>query len=739
MDHIIKELLLSMSKLIYRNWAENRNEALPVGNGRIGAMIYGHPYTDTLSLNEETLWSGAPEGPITPYDPAVIAQAQALLTEEKYAEAEALLDEKLMRGVRTQTYLPLGKLRFELNHQRLLEVDSYRRELDLPTGIHSSDFAILCRQNSIDAQLETVHHRREAFVSLADDVLIYRFESDVPTSANVWLDLQLPGDIHYTGGRIFASGRCPTVFNEYDQDNILPLDPDKESIPYTVIAAFVTDGTVRGEGRSICLRGVKKATVLLSVATGFAGFDRQPISQGLNHAAIAEEKLAAALSHSYEELKRRHADAFSRQFSRTELVIGNGDLDDIPTDQRLRRIRHGEEDPGLASLLFDYGKYLTIASSQPGGQATNLQGIWCEDQLAPWNSNYTLNINTQMNYWATEMMDLPECHLPLMDMIRDLAQRGNNYGLRGWCAAHNTDIWRFNRMATRYSLYGLWDMGGVWLARHIYDHFRYTGDMEFLQEYMPVLRGIFVFLEDRLTADKNGHLILSPSTSPETRFLHNGKYCSVTNSAAMDQQIIDDYLQYMAELEPLVCGDPTPYQQMRQKLLPLKISREGCLLEYGREIQETDDPHQHLSHLYGLYPGNTIHPDTPLGDAARKALDDRIAKGGGVNGWANIWTGICYARFGDGENANARLRFMETDTVYPNLLNICPPFQIDGNFGVCALICEMLVQGDSNNYQLLPAIPKSWKEGHVRGLRLPGGKKLSFSWKDGIPYGICLE
>ena len=728
-----------MSRLIYEKWADNRNEALPLGNGRIGAMIYGHPYTDCLSLNEETLWSGSPEGPTDPYDPEVLSQARTLIAQEEFFAAERLLDQKLMRGVRTQTYLPLGKLRFELNHQRLLEVESYRRELDLPTGIHRSECAILCRQNSIDAQLEAMHHKREAFVSLADDVLVYHFESNVPISANVWLDLQLPGEVTYKDGRIFATGRCPTAYNEYDPDNVLPLDPEKESIPYTVAVAFLTDGGIRVEGRSLCLRGTTNATVILSVATGFAGFDRQPISQGADHAAIASAKLNAAIARSFEELKSRHIAAFSGQFSRTELVIGDGALDDLPTDQRLRRVRKGEEDPGLAALLFDYGKYLTISSSQPGGQATNLQGIWNEDPVAPWNSNYTTNIITQMNYWATEAMDLPECHLPLMDLIRELASRGNNYGLRGWCAAHNTDLWRFNRMATRYSLYGLWDLGGAWLARHIYDHYRYTKDLDFLREHMDVLRGIYDFLEDRLTEDSQGYLILSPSTSPETRYLHKGEYCAVTGSAAMDQQIIDDYLQYMELLEPLVGGSPERYRKMRSRLRPLSISKDGLLLEYGREIQETNDPHQHLSHLYGLYPGDTIHPGTPLGDAARKALDDRIAKGGGVNGWANIWTGVCYAQFGDGEKANERLEFMLRHTVYPNLLNICPPFQIDGNFGVYALVCEMLVQGDSENYRLLPAIPKSWKEGYVRGLKLPGGKKISFAWKDSTPFDIHLQ
>ena len=262
-----------------------------------------------------------------------------------------------------------------------------------------------------------------------------------------------------------------------------------------------------------------------------------------------------------------------------------------------------------------------ISSSQPGGQATNLQGIWNEDLLAPWNCNYTLNINTQMNYWATEAMNLPECHLPLLELTRDLAKRGNHYGMKGWSAAHNTDIWRFNRMATRFAQYGLWDVGGLWLARHVYDHFRYTSDMDFLKENIDILRGVYDFLSDRLSENKDGYLILSPSTSPETTYLINGKKGSVTGEAAMDIQMISDYLEYMTELEALLGENTDKYSKMKEKLIPMKISEDGDLLEFGENFENRPDPHQHLSHLYGLYPGCSIKKDTPYFNAAKKALD----------------------------------------------------------------------------------------------------------------------
>ncbi len=728
-----------MAKLWYKGWAQNRNEALPVGNGRLGGMLYGNPFVDTVSLNEETLWSGSPEGEIAPYDMAVIEKAQQLLAEKKYAQAEQLLDEKLMRGVRTQTYLPLGKLLFEVSHQHLLEVKDYRRELDLDTAVYTSQAKIHSRANSLDDSELFVTHKKEVFASLADDVLVYRFESDTPITCLVSLEPQLEAAVSYANHQIYALGKCPTAYNEYDKENILMQEADKESVPFAVRVGFVTDGRVNGQGRSIAVHGAKEITVLLSVATGFNGYNKLPISQGKDYEKLCRETLEKAKAIPYERLKSRHIAAYQNQFCRTKLTVDGEDRSHIPTDQRLTRVQAGEDDPTLGALMFDYGKYLTISSSQPGGQPTNLQGIWNEEAIAPWNSNYTLNINTQMNYWATETMNLPQCHMPLMEMTKELAARGNNYGLPGWCTAHNTDLWRFNRMATKYSMYGLWDMGGAWLARHIYDHYCYTRDLDFLKEYMPVLRGVYDFLEGRLTENEEGYLILSPSTSPETTFLDGETACSVTGSAAMDLQIIDDYLAYMEELEPLVGGKTARYTAMRKKMLPQKISQSGQLLEYGADLEETPDSHQHLSHLYGIYPGNTIKEGTPLYDAARKALDARMEKGGGNNGWANIWAGICYARFGDGEKAYERVVSMLKRTVYPNLLNICPPFQIDGNFGVCALISEMLLHSETDGIQLLPALPKQWQSGAVEGFKTRTGETVSFRWENGKVLDLQIK
>lgn len=728
-----------MAQLLYKNWAQNRNEALPIGNGRLGALVYGNPFCDTLSLNEETLWSGAPEGTIEPYDKQVISKIQQFLARKQYTQAETFSDNYLMRGVRTQTYLPFGKLLFEVSHQHLLQVEDYRRELDLDTAVLSMHAKIHSRANSLDANEVFVNHKREVFSSLADDVLVYRFESDTPITCFVSLEPKLNATVSYADHEIYASGRCPTAFDEYDPENILQEDAEKESIPFAARVCFVTDGRVGGQGRSMAIYGATQITLLLSIATGFNGYDKQPISEGRDYRAICAEKLRNAKKIPYEALKTRHISAYQQQFCRTKFVIDGADQSHVPTDERLKAVQCGKDDPTLASLLFDYGKYLTISSSQPGGQPANLQGIWNEEPVPPWNSNYTLNINTQMNYWATETMNLPECHTPLIEMTKELAQRGNNYGVRGWCAAHNTDLWRFNRMATSYSMYGLWDMGGVWLARHIYDHFCYTQDLDFLKEYIDVLRGVYDFLEDRLTENEEGFLTLSPSTSPETTYLWDGKACSITASAAMDIQIIDDYLAYMTQLESLLNCSTEKYSTMRQKLMPLKISSTGVLLEYGEELEETPDAHQHLSHLYGIYPGNTIQKGTPLYDAARKALDGRMAKGGGNNGWANIWAGLCYARFGDGDKAYECLLSMLKRTVYPNLLNICPPFQIDGNFGVCALICEMLLHSRSDGYQLLPALPSAWKSGRVEGFKTRTGERISFCWNNGAVQTLNVE
>jgi len=729
-----------MSKLSYGTWADNRNEALPVGNGRIGAMVYGHPYEDVMALNEETLWSGSPAGEELPYNRTVISHAADLLSEHKYNDAETYLNMNLMKGIRTETYLPLGKLRFHLDYHYLLEVKRYQRDLVLLDGILISEADIRCRHNAVDSRECIVHHKKEYFVSLADDVFVMRFTADRSITVSIALDPSLDAKVEYSDNGIYASGRCPTKFNEYNAENILEDDPNRESIPFAVRVGFITDGRCIGEGKSVSVRGAKAITLILSIATGFNGYNRMPISEGRDYETLCRDKLDAAMQLPYDDLKSRHIELYQAQYNRTELVLeGDSNKEKLYTDERIKRVQAGEEDVGLEALLFDYAKYLTISSSQPGGQPSNLQGIWNEDLLAPWNCNYTLNINTQMNYWCTELLNLPECCLPLMEMTKELSERGSAYGGSGWCTAHNTDIWRFNRMATKYAMYGLWDMGGVWLARHIYDHYCFTQDKDFLNAYIGVLRGVYDFLEDRLQEDKDGHLRLSPSTSPETTFFADGKECSVTSSAAMDLEMIEDYLTYMQELETILGASTEKYSKMCEKLLPLSISRDGSLLEYGVDLPETPHCHQHLSHLYGIYPANTIKRNTVLYDAARKSLDDRINKGGGVNGWANIWTGLCYARFGDGESAHDRIRFMLQKTVYPNLLNICPPFQIDGNFGVCALICEMLVQSHDGKYRLLPALPSSWKNGHIHGIKLRNGRTVSFSWKNGEVFDLQYD
>lgn len=727
-----------MSELIYGKWAENRNEALPIGNGRVGAMVYGHPFEDVLALNEETLWSGSPAKAGDCYDKAVIEKAQELLACKRYAEAEELLNSKLMKGIRTETYLPLGRLHFDLNYQYILDVQNYKRTLSLDDGILSSKASIICRDNAVDGKESVMNCKKEYFVSLADDVLVLHYESDRALAVNISLDMDLESWVRYNGGEITASGRCPTKFNEYNSDNILEYDDSCESVPFTVKTGLITDGSSRGEGKSAAVYGAKKITLILSVATGFNGYNKMPMSEGLDYNKLCCEKLEAAMKFSYNELKSRHMEIYREQYSRTELILGDDDCD-LFTDERIQRVKNGESDIGLEKILFDYGKYLTISSSQPGGQPSNLQGIWNEDVLAPWNSNYTLNINTQMNYWCAELLNLPECCMPLMEMTKELAERSNPFGGKGWCAEHNTDLWRFNRMATKYAMYGLWDMGGVWLARHIYDHFCFTRDMGFLREYIDVLRGVYDFLSDRLIEDKDGYLRLSPSTSPETMYISEDKICSVTDSAAMDIEMIEDYLIYMAELESLLGCRTEKYDKMREKLLPLSISEDGKLLEYGVEVQETPSSHQHLSHLYSIYPADNIKPGTDMYDAARKALDDRMERGGGTNGWANIWAGLCYARFGDGEAAYERVKFMIEKTVYANLFNICPPFQIDGNFGICALICEMLVQSHNGEIKLLPALPSAWKCGKIRGIKLRDGRTVSFSWKNGNVYDMDIS
>ena len=733
-----------MSKLWYKKQADNWNEALPIGNGRIGGMVFADPENDLIYLNEETLWSGGPETDNTLHSMDKLNEIREHIKRKEFDISDKKLPD-MMGGRWTQLYLTPGILKLNIdnistdvvyhaeenkNKKPLLD---YRRELDLETAVVKSECSY--SDPKVDGP---VTYEREYFTSLADDVMAVRVKTNYNMlTASVILDLWLGYDkLTYRNNTIYATGRCPTYYDANLEENQFETDPNKESVPYCIAIKVLTDGKVSAWGQRLKIEKASYYTLVYSIATGFNGYNKQPISEGKPYEEICMSRLENALKYSFEELKDRHIKAYCEQYNRMELCIDGENFEDIPTDERINRVAKGAVDNKLTELLFDYGRYLMIASSQPGGQPSNLQGIWTKEPVSPWHSNYTVNINTEMNYWAVEQTGLYECHMPLIDMVKDLSERGNHYGLKGWCCCHNTDLWRYNLEATKGVRWGYWHMGGIWLARDIYEHYMYTRDVEFLKKYFGVLEGIYDFLEGWMIETEDGHLTTCPSTSPENSFRYNGVEVFASEGTAMDLSIIADYLGNMIELSDVLGKDSEKYKSMLGRLKPLKIGSDGRLLEYGEEFEEIEKGHRHISHLFGVYPGNTLKKGTPLFDAAKKSLEYRMIHGGGHTGWSNAWIANVYARFGDGEKANSHIINMFKKSIYPNMLDAHPPFQIDGNFGICAAICEMLVQSHNGKAELLPAIPKVWESGYVKNMRTRQGKMISFKWRDGKVYDV---